>query len=54
VLGLGLLRRLLVGGGPGDEAEPAEEPGEAQAAERIEAARRRLKETIPPPEDDAP
>jgi hypothetical protein len=53
VLGLGLLRRLLIGS-PGEAAEPAEEPGEAQAAERIEAARRRLKETIPPPQDDAP
>lgn len=54
MLGLGLVRRLL-GGGSGDEAQPdQEEPAEPEAAERIEAARRRLKQTIPPPQDDVP
>ena len=51
---LGLLRRLL-GGGPEDHTESTHaEATEPEAAERIEAARQRLKETIPPPEDDTP
>jgi hypothetical protein len=51
---IGGLRRALVAllGGQtspprGQNDEPSEEP-----AERIDAAKRRLKDTIPPPEDD--
>jgi hypothetical protein len=53
VLGLGLLRRLLVGEpDQGTEADD-EDLTESGAAQRIEAARQRLKETFPPPDDDA-
>jgi hypothetical protein len=59
VLGLGLLRRLL-SGAPEESKSPASgtpwylrSDGEVEP-ERIEAARQRLKKTIPPPEPDEP
>ncbi len=61
MLGLGLLRRLL--SGSADEARSAPgktdtpwylRPDQEVTPERIEAAQRRLKEEIPPPEGDEP
>ena len=62
MLGLGLLRRLL--GGPAEEPKAASRGAgvpwymraedDEVTPERIEAAHRRLKETIPPPEGEEP
>jgi hypothetical protein len=57
----GLLRRLLSGGTREAKAKPAD-PGvpwymrqeQRVTPERIEAARQRLKQAIPPPESDGP
>ncbi len=43
---------LLRGQTPPPVAPPATPDRDVEPAERIEAARQRLKETIPPPEDD--
>jgi hypothetical protein len=55
--GAGLLGRLLSGvrGRPGREgAQRSDEPARREAAQRLEAARERLKQEIAPPEDPEP
>jgi len=58
VLGLGLLRRLL--SRAPEKPKPTEatpwylRSDQAVTPERIEAARQRLKQTIPPPEPEPP
>jgi hypothetical protein len=48
---IALLRRLL-GSGPREPQAPAEaRPDRAEAETRLDAARKRLKATIPPPEE---
>jgi hypothetical protein len=53
---IGRLRRTLVallrGQGPTSVSAPSANDRDGEPSERIEAARQRLKETIPPPEDD--
>jgi hypothetical protein len=48
----GLLRRLIFHGRL-DPTVPAKRRGEPPVEERLEAAKQRLKQTIPPPEDQA-
>jgi hypothetical protein len=54
--GRGLLGRLLSWAGPSGERSGDAPPEAArdEAEERLEAARARLKQTIPPPEDQPP
>ena len=52
---LGWVRRLLAGGEPDEDPEPApDEQPQSEPARRLDAAHRRLKQTIAPPEDPAP
>lgn len=43
---------LLRGQTPSSATAPTNKKRDGDAAERLEAARQRLKETIPPPEDE--